>query len=57
MFIKPNYSRPGLGLESWPGLAPLSTLSHALPGFLSHPQVVYDGFYDNFGGHDHDHDN
>ena len=34
-----NNSRPGLGLESWPGLAPLSTLSHALPGFLSHPQV------------------
>ena len=35
-----NNSRPGLGLESWPGLAPLSTLSHALPGFLSHPQVA-----------------
>ncbi len=32
--------RPGLGLEPWLG-PPLSTLSHALPGFLSHPQAAY----------------
>ena len=38
---------PGLGFspgcEPW-GLAhsPLSTLSHSLPGFLSHPQVIRD---------------
>ena len=32
--------RPPLGLDPW--LAPpLSTLSHALPGFLSHPQTAY----------------
>ena len=34
--------RPGLGLEPWLGAGPpLSTLSHALPGFLSHPQTPY----------------
>lgn len=39
-------SPPGLGLpgcDPWPALgpSPLSTLSHALPGFLSHPQAAY----------------
>ena len=33
--------RPGLGLEPWLAGPPLSTLSHALPGFLSHPQAAY----------------
>ena len=33
--------RPGLGLEPWLAAPPLSTLSHALPGFLSHPQTPY----------------
>ena len=31
--------RPGLGLEPWLAGPPLSTLSHALPGFLAHPQT------------------
>ena len=33
--------RPGLGLEPWLTGPPLSTLSHALPGFLAHPQTPY----------------
>lgn len=33
--------RLGLGLEPWLAGPPLSTLSHALPGFLSHPQAAY----------------
>lgn len=33
--------RPGLGLEPWLAGPPLSTLSHALPGFLAHPQTPY----------------
>ncbi len=33
--------RPGLtGLEPWLG-PPLSTLTHVLPGFMSHPQAAY----------------
>lgn len=36
--------RPGLtGLEPWLG-PPLSTLTHALPGFLSHPQGAYPSY-------------
>ena len=32
---------PGLAgvMEPWLAAPPLSTLSHALPGFLAHPQV------------------
>ena len=33
--------RPGLGLEPWLAGPPLSTLSHALPGFMAHPQTPY----------------
>jgi hypothetical protein len=29
------------GLEPWLAASPLSTLSHALPGFLAHPHAAY----------------
>ena len=33
--------RPGLGLEPWLAVPPLSNPIHALPGFLAHPQTPY----------------
>ncbi|XP_059081986.1 homeobox protein B-H1-like isoform X2 [Tigriopus californicus] len=46
---------PGLGLppgcEPWGlGPSPLSSLSHSLPGFLSHPQAAYASYLTSPGG-------